>query len=278
MGKTNKNIVFYGGGHMSEGIIRGLITNGVIDPAQIAVQELIPDRCAYLNKTYGVKASKDASEEIKKADMVLVGVNPPQVPIVNEALKPVLNKNTILLSFACGVEIKLFEEQLGKDQKVVRIVPNTLSRSGSGYSCIKVNANLTEEDKAFVETLVGGLGKILYLEEAKFNDFQAYGCTGPLWVYKFAEAMIDAGIYVGFSRAQAKDLIIENMLGAAKELQLSGDSPTAKIEEMTSPGGVTIEALRSLQENGSYMTPTIASMAVAVKKCSAVAEKKPENK
>ena len=275
MGKINKNIVFYGGGHMSESIIRGLIANEVIAPTQIAVQEIIPQRCEYLNKTYGITALQDASEQIKKADMVLVGVNPPQVPTVNLALKPFLDPDTILLSFACGVEIKLFEEQLGQKQKVVRIVPNTLSRSGNGYSCIHANDNLTEEDKAFVEELVGSLGKILYLEEAKFNDFQAYGCTGPLWVYKFAEAMIDAGIYVGFSRAQARELIIENMLGAAKELQISGASPTAKIEELTSPGGVTIEALRALQENGSYMTPTIASMAEAVRKCSAVAAKKP---
>ena len=88
--------------------------------------------------------------------------------------------------------------------------------------------------------------------------------------------MIDAGIYVGFSRVQARELIIENMLGVAKELQISGASPTAKIEELTSPGGVTIEALRSLQENGSYMTPTIASMEEAVRKCAAVAERKPE--
>ena len=127
-----------------------------------------------------------------------------------------------------------------------------------------------------MEDLVGGLGKVLYLEEEKFNDFQAYGCTGPLWVYKFSEAMIDAGIYVGFSRVQARELIIENMLGVAKELQISGASPTAKIEELTSPGGVTIEALRSLQENGSYMTPTIASMEEAVRKCAAVAERKSE--
>jgi len=276
MKKVEKNIVFYGGGHMSESIIRGLLANEVITPKQIAVQEMIPQRCKYLNDTYGVTALQDASEQIKKADMVLVGVNPPQVPTVNNALKPVLNPNTILLSFACGVEIKLFEEQLGAEQKVARIVPNTLSRSGNGYSCIHVNDNLTEEDKVFVEDLVGGLGKVLYLEEEKFNDFQAYGCTGPLWVYKFAEAMIDAGIYVGFSRVQARELIIENMLGVAKELQISGASPTAKIEELTSPGGVTIEALRSLQENGSYMTPTIASMEEAVRKCAAVAERKPE--
>ncbi len=273
MKKVDKKIVFYGGGKMAESIIRGLLGNGIIDAENIAVQELIPARCDYLSKTYGVAAKGDASAEIKEAAMVLVGVNPPQVPGVAKALKPILNPATIVLSYACGVEIKVITDQLGSDKKVVRIVPNTLSQSGNGYSAVHVNENLTEEEKTFVDDLIQGLGKVLYLEESKFNDFQAFGCTGPLWVYKFTEAMIDAGIYVGFTREQARELTIENMLGVAKVLQMRGISPTAVVEELTSPGGVTIEALRSLQENGSYMTPTIASMEVAVKKCAAVAEK-----
>lgn len=269
----NKNIVFYGGGHMAESIIKGLLSNDVIKPEQIAVHEMRPERCEYLVKTYEIAAMTNASSYIKKADMILVGVNPPQVPTVTAELKPLLAPETIVLSFACGVEIKLFEDELGDDKKIVRIVPNTLSRTGNGYSAIHLNRNIGEDDKGFVDCLVGGLGKIMYLEEEQFNDFQAYGCTGPLWIYKFAEAMIDAGIYVGFTREQAREQLIENMLGAAKELRLSGLSPTAKIEELTSPGGITIEAIKSLQENGSYQRPTIASMIDTVNKCSRIGKK-----
>lgn len=266
----DKNIVFFGGGHMAESMIRGLLHNDRIAAERIAVHEMRQERCEYLEKTYGVTAKTDAFHYIRKADMVLVGVNPPQVPTVTAELKPVLSAGTIVLSFACGVEIKLFEDELGADKKIARIVPNTLSLSGNGYSAVHTNKNLNEEEKEFVYNLVGGLGKVMYLEEDKFNAFQAYGCTGPLWIYKFAEAMIDAGIYLGFTREQAREQLIENMLGTAKELQISGKSPTAKIEELTSPGGVTIEAIRSIQENGSYQKPTIASMADALKKCSAV--------
>lgn len=269
----NKNIVFYGGGRMAESIIRGLLNNEVIQPEQIVVHEMLPDRCIYLTDTYGITALTDATEEIRKADILFVGVNPPQVPGVADALKPILEKNTILLSFACGVETKLFEEKLGDDKKIVRIVPNTLSRSGNGYSSVYVNNNLNKEDRTFVDHLIHGLGKVIYLEEKDFNNFQAYGCTGPLWIYKFSEAMIDAGIYLGFTREQAKDQLIENLLGVAKELQISKASPTAKIEELTSPGGVTIEALRAIQENGGYAIPTMSSMIAAVNKCAAVAEK-----
>ncbi|WP_419025028.1 pyrroline-5-carboxylate reductase family protein [Emergencia sp.] len=271
MKNVNKKIVFYGGGKMAENIIRGLIKNETMNPDNITVGEMMQARCSYLADTYGVTAVTDASEAIKEADMVLIGVNPPQIPSVTGALKPVLNEDTIVMSFACGVAIKVFENQLGSDKKVVRIVPNTLSQSGYGYSLAHSNGNLDEDDKAFVDQLLHGLGKVLYMEESKFDSFQGYGCTGPLWIYKFVEAMIDAGIYVGFTRAEARELILENMLGTVKILQETGASPTAKIEELTSPGGVTIEALRALQENGSYMRPTIASMEAAVKKCAIVA-------
>lgn len=271
MKKVDKRIVFYGGGKMAESIIRGLLGNDTLNPENITVGEMIPARCSYLTDTYGITAVTDASEAIKAADMVLVGVNPPQISSVTSILKTILRLDTIVLSYACGVAISVFEEQLGSDKKIVRIVPNTLSQSGNGYSLAHSNENLSEDDKAFVDQLLQGLGKVLYMEESKFDSFQGYGCTGPLWVYKFIEAMIDTGIYVGFTRAEARELILENMLGVVKVLQETGASPTAKIEELTSPGGVTIEALRALQENGSYLTPTIASMEAAVKKCAIVA-------
>ena len=273
MEKVDKKLVFYGGGKMAEGIIRGLIQNGTAVPEMIAVQELIPARCDYLSDTYGVTAKTDATEEIKGADMVLIGVNPYQVANVAKSLKKILQPETIVLSYACGVEIKVMEEELGSDKKIARLIPNTLNQSGNGYSAVHVNENLSEEDKDFVHNLALGLGKVIYLEESKFNGFQAFGCTGPLWIYKFIEAMIDAGIYVGFTREEASQMTIENLLGVAKVLQMTGASPTARIEELTSPGGVTIEALRVLQESGSYMTPTITSVEAAVEKCAAVAKK-----
>lgn len=270
MEKIDKKIVFYGGGKMTESIIRGLLSNDTVKAENITVGEMVPARCSYLSDTYAVTAVTDPSQAIKAADMVLIGVNPPQIPSVTGVLKTVLNEETIVMSFACGVKIKVLEDQLGSDKKIVRLVPNTLSQSGNGCSLAHGNGNLREADNAFVDHLLRGLGKVLYMEEAKFDSFQGYGCTGPLWVYKFIEAMIDAGIYVGFTRDEARELILENMMGVVKILQETGASPTAKIEELTSPGGVTIEALRALQENGSYMTPTIASMETAVKKCSIV--------
>lgn len=270
MEKLNKKVVFFGGGHMAEGIIKGLTTKGVMRAEDISVQELIPDRCRYLSEMYGVIAKTDASEEIKVSDLVLIGVNPGQVAGAVSTLKPHLGENTVVMSYAAGVETAAIAAVLGDSAKIARLIPNTLSLSGFGYSALFCNENISDDEKKMVETLVSGLGKVMYLPESKFNAFQVYGCTSPLWIYKFMEAMIDAGIYTGFTRAEAREQIIENMVAAAETLRLTGESPTARIEAMTSPGGITIEAVRVLSDNGGYTTPTIASMDEALKKCNRI--------
>ena len=116
MKKVDKRIVFYGGGKMAESIIRGLLGNDTLNPENITVGEMIPARCSYLTDTYGITAVTDASEAIKAADMVLVGVNPPQISSVTSILKTILRLDTIVLSYACGVAISVFEEQLEKNR------------------------------------------------------------------------------------------------------------------------------------------------------------------
>ncbi len=272
MQKIEKKLAFFGGGHMAEGIIRGLLGKEIITPDKITVCEIVPARRSYLTETYGVAAFAEAKDGVAGADMVLIGVNPSQVPMAAKAIKPFITKETVVLSYAAGVKMSTVESELGSDTKVVRIMPNTLSQSGCGYTSVTDNGKLNQEDKELVEAVVKGLGKIIYLDEEKFNSFTAYSCTGPLWIYKFTEAMIEAGVYIGFSRADAREMILENMMGVTKLLQETGSSPTAKVEEMTSPGGVTIEALRAIHDNGGYVVPTTASMDMAVKKCSKVAE------
>ena len=227
---------------------------------------MIPARCSYLTDTYGITAVTDASEAIKAADMVLVGVNPPQISSVTSILKTILRLDTIVLSYACGVAISVFEEQLGSDKKSCASCLTPSVSLATGIRWLTVMKTSARTIKLSSTSCSRALERSSIWRKASSTAFRDTAVPGPLWVYKFIEAMIDAGIYVVFTRAEGQELILENMLGVVKVLQGNGASPTAKIEELTSPGGVTIEALRALQENGSYLTPTIASMEAAVKK------------
>lgn len=245
-----KKIVFYGGGNMAEGIMRCLLNNAVVAPEQVTVNELIPARCEYLTKTYGVDALTSAVGAIKDADLVIVAVNPHQLPSVAEVLKPLLNERTVIISIVAATTIATLQNLLGGNRKVVRVTPNTLNQAGYGYSAVCIDNHCDDSDKASIKEILNALGQVMHLSEDMFNAFTSFSNAGPLWLYKAVEALTDAGVHVGFRRADARNIVLMNMLGVATILDKTGEHPAVKVDQMTSPGGVTIEALKSLQNEG----------------------------
>lgn len=265
----SKKIVFCGGGNMAEGIIKSLIKREVVKSADITVSELNPARCEYLKETHKVNALTDATEAIKAADMVIIAVLPKIVPVVAKSIKDVVTADTIVMSIAAAVKIDTLEELLGTDKKIVRVMPNTLGQSGNGHSAVCLNSHVNEEEKTFVSQVLGALGQPMYLPENMFNEFTAYSCSGPMWLYQMADVLIDAGVYAGFSRGDARSIVIKNMLGVAMILDESGDEPKSRVSEMCSPGGVTIEGYKSLVDEG-FASAVMTSVDKAVKKANSI--------
>ena len=265
----NKNIVFCGGGNMGEGIMRGILDKKVIAPENITVSELRQERCDYLSNTHGVSAVINADDAIKEADMIIIALLPQHVSSVTKTLKELAKESAVIMSIAAGVTIETLESQLGKDKKVVRMMPNTLIQAGNGYSAACVNGNIDDKDKEFITEILNALGQTMYINENMFDTFTAFSCSGPLWLYKTVEALIDSGVYVGFSRVEARNIVIKNMLGVAQVLEDTGAHPAKKVDEMTSPGGVTIEGLKTLQQGG-FMSAIMNSVNNAVKKANSI--------
>lgn len=265
----SKKIIFCGGGNMAEGIIRGLIEKGAAKAEDITVNELNPARCDYLTQTYGVTALVDAAEVMKSADVFVIAVIPKVVPIVTQNIKKYMKTDALILSIAAGVMIETIEGYVGNDKKVVRIMPNTLIQSGNGHSAVYTNANIEEKDKEYITGFLNALGQTMYIREDMFGAFTAYSCSGPMWFYKTVEALIDSGVYVGFSRAEARNIVIKNMMGVAQILEMTGDHPTERVDEMCSPGGVTIEGFKVLQQKG-LSACLMDSIDAAVKKANSI--------
>ncbi len=265
----NKRIVFCGGGNMAEGIIKSLLNKGAATVDKVMVKELSPQRCDYLAATYGVSAHPSANDALKEADMVIIAVLPQHVQSVTTEVKSLINEKAIVMSIAAGTTIKTLEDQLGNLRKIVRVMPNTLSQSGNGHSAACVNTNIDETDRAFITQILDALGQTMYINEEMFNTFTAFSCSGPLWIYQAAEALMDAGVYVGFSRADARNIVIKNMLGVAQVLDTTGAHPKLKIDEMCSPGGITIEGFKSLQEEG-FSANVLTSVCKAVQKANSI--------
>ena len=261
----NSKIAFCGGGAMAEGILGGLLGRRAAEPGNITVADLQEGRRSYLRETYQVCAVERPEEAAEGAGMVVIAVNPAQVPGVAGAIRPVLRREALVLSIACGVTLGALEGWLGPGRKILRVMPNTLIQSGSGFSGVCANGGVGEEDRVLVEEALSALGQILYVPEGMFETFTAFSCAGPLWFYKTAEALIDAGVHAGFSRAESRNMVIKNMLGTAQVLEATGAHPARQADDMTSPGGVTIEALQVLHQQG-FAGALMTSVDAAVRK------------
>ena len=265
----NRKVVFCGCGNMGEGVLTSMLSAGAVGASYVKVSEKNPARCDYLRETYGVSAVSDASSAIAEADMVIIAVVPKIVPVITEILKKTVHPETIVLSIAAGVKIETLEEQMGEGHKIVRVMPNTLNQTGNGYSAVCVNDNVDREDKEFVTEVLNSLGQTMFIEERMFNEFTAFSCSGPMWIYKMASELIDAGVYVGFHRSAARDIVLKNLLGVAQLLEMSGDEPSDRVVEMCSPAGVTVEGLKALNEGG-FGPAVVDSVARAAAKASSL--------
>ncbi len=261
----SRKIVFLGGGNMAEGILRAMVSSGAFSPEDVTMQEILPARCEYLEKTYGVKAAADAGAAAASADMVIVAVVPSLVGAVAEPLKDIIGRETVIMSIAAGATVEALEGFFGAEKKILRMMPNVLNQVGVGYSAVVVNQNITDEDRAFAKAVADTLGTTKFIQEEQFDIFTSFCSTGPLWVYKFVEAMIDAGVYVGFGRQEARDMVLKNLTGVARLLEETGEHPVAKVDAMTSPAGITIEALAALQKSG-FASDILDSIVAATKK------------
>ncbi len=246
----DKKIVFCGGGNMAEGILGGFINNGGVSPKNIAVSEVVPARCEYLKETYGIEAAGDVKDQMAAADVILIAVTPQHLESVTGTLRPLVNENQIIISIVAATPLAKLADQLGQGLKLVRMTPNTLIKTQCGYSALCMSGGLTEDDRAIVRELVGYLGQILEIREDMFDAFTSFTNVGPLWIYETIQALTDAGVYVGFRRKDALDMVLKNMMGAAMLIGETGADPGARAQAMMSPGGVTIEAERSLKKGG----------------------------
>ncbi len=263
----DRNILFVGGGQMAEGIIGGLIQQKVLPPERIFVHDVLPQRLSHLKDTYSVIPVGDKKRRELAPDVIFLAVRPQDVAGACADLSgiPAFHQGTLIASIVAGVDLAKLASYTSPGQKIVRIMPNTLIKAQNGFSAACVNTHVTEEDRQLIQSILQALGQVMFLSEEKFDLFTAYSCVGPMYIYLLMHAMIQAGVRTGFSREESCAITIKNTLGAAQMLELTGDHPLQRIDTMTSPGGVTIDALASLEED-AFVGTILKSVKTSVDK------------
>lgn len=239
-----------GYGVMGEAILSGLITKGKIDPKQITACGPREERRKALEDKYEVQTSKDNANAVIGADVVILAVKPQKVSGVLKTLCGRITPGAMVISIIAGVPMDRIAESL-KHPAIIRVMPNTPARIGEGISVWTNSPEVSEDQKEIARQVLNCLGTELYVEEEYYLDMAtALSGTGPAYVFLFMEALIDAGVHMGFPRRIAEELVLGTLRGSVLYYQSIRDHPASMRNQVTSPGGTSAEALYYLEKAG----------------------------
>lgn len=238
-------IGFIGAGNMGSAIIKGLLTSGT-QPQDIFVYEVYePKRQEMAEK--GVNVCDSCRDLVKKCRYIFLSIKPIVYPSVLNEIS-ILLKGKVLISMAPGYSIKDIKHIIGETNKVVRIMPNTPAIAGAGFTAIAYDGLLTEEETKEVENIINIFSIGTVTDEYYMNAFSAVTGSGPAFVFMMIEAMADAAVLLGISRKDAYVAVEQMVMGSAK-LALETQMHPGELKDMVcSPGGITIEGVRTLEE------------------------------
>lgn len=263
-------IHFIGAGQMAEAIIRAALNNGKLARDQITLDDIDTARIAALQERYQLTSRLRGEEALAAADYIVMGVRPQDdIASVSARIRQHASPQATVISIIAGVTIATLTEQLGDARPIARVIPNTLTDTGYGYSGAVLNAHVEEAPlRAFLESF----GKVMLVEERLLDIFTGYGVAGPNYVYYFIESLIDAGVLAGMPRAQATQIAYENLVGAVAMLNISGKHPRQLLDINNSPAGVGMNGLFALN-NSDFAAGLQRSVLAAVKRTTELAGK-----
>lgn len=242
-------ITFLGGGNMANALIGGLLKQGFA-ATDIQVVELNAENRAKLAETYGVTCHGSPEAAAWACDLVVLAVKPQQLKEAVAPLVPSL-KNQVIVSIAAGLDLETLSRWLGGHRKVVRSMPNTPALISAGITGLCALPEVTAAEREAADRVLKAVGSTVWIaDEGKMDAVTAVSGSGPAYVFLFIEALQQAAAELGFDAAQARQLSIETVLGAAR-LAAQSDEPASLLRErVTSKGGTTEAALRAMAEKG----------------------------
>ena len=239
------HVTFIGGGNMASAIIGGLIRQN-FDAKLLRAVEVVPELREQLKKRFGVSSFASPEQLPETGDIVVLAVKPQQIRTAVKSLIPRLRQQ-VVLSIAAGIRIADLARWLGGYERLIRCMPNTPALVSAGITAAYAAPAITPDERHAVEQILQAIGKVVWVEsEGLLDPVTAVSGSGPAYVFYFIEALRDAAKELGLSAEAANSLAIETFVGAAKLAAHGKDDVATLRERVTSKGGTTEAALKSM--------------------------------
>ena len=249
----SKRIAFIGGGTMAEAMIRGLLEKHLVPPSHVAVTGPRRERRADLQKQFGVRTLASNGDAARDAHVVVLSVKPQVLGTVMRELHGRLSEDQLVLSIVAGATLRSLRHGLAH-KAIVRSMPNTPAQIGLGVTVWTATADVDAIQRELATVILGAFGEVVHAEvEEDVDRATALSGTGPSYVFLLMEALVDAGVHLGFSRRVAEELVLRTVEGSAAFARQSGRHLAELRNQVTSPGGTSASALYEL-EKGALRT------------------------
>jgi pyrroline-5-carboxylate reductase len=246
---------FLGFGNMGSAILQGLITTGTLTSSKAVVYDVAEERRAAAAKL-DARVAETPRALAEASDVLLLAVKPQNMAEALDRIKPGLKPGTLVISIAAGISIGYIqarlglEARLGREVRVVRVMPNTPALVKAGAAGIAMAQNCTESDKAAARAIFGSIGIAEFVSEDMMDTVTALSGSGPAYFFYMVESLVRAAQAHGLEPGQATRLAAQTLFGAGRLLNESSDGPAVLRERVTSKGGTTAAALEAFRAGG----------------------------
>ena len=242
-----RTVAILGVGVMGSTLLAGLLRAGR-EAADLVITGRNAERAKELAGTHGVRLMSNVDAADAANTLVLV-VKPQDMGGLLAEISAHVRPGALVVSLAAGITTGFLEERLPEGTAVVRVMPNTPALVDEGMAAISPGKHCDERHLNEAEELLRSCGKVLRIPEKHLDAVTAISGSGPAYIFYVVEAMIEAGVLLGMPRATSTELVVQTLYGAATMLKETGQHPTVLREQVSSPGGTTMAALRQLDDH-----------------------------
>jgi pyrroline-5-carboxylate reductase len=233
---------------MAEAMIAGLLADRAVTARNLVASHPRRDRREALARRHGITVKARNAEAVVGADIVVLAVKPQMLGAVMREIGPKLGDGQVVLSIVAGATLRTLGEGL-HHRAVVRAMPNTPSQIRRGIAVWTASSACTRQQRELARSVLRAIGSEKEVADEAFVAMAtALSGTGPTYLFAVMEALIDAGVHLGFPRELAHDLVVETLIGSADYAAQSELHPAQLRNAVTSPGGTSAAAIYELEK------------------------------